>query len=312
MIVATLPSKDGPHEVLLFGTGLIGSAVLAALAPGARVLRTVPYDWTDDTARRRAHPEIVASLSQEARAVSVVWTGGRSGFGSGPEDMARETSLVEEVLDLADATRGRAPASRHAIHLMSSAGGLFEGQTFCDARSTPAPRRPYGEGKLNQECLARARGGEARIHVFRPSSVYGVSPSGRVGLITALIGNALRGATTKIMGRPSTLRDYVHAGDVGRFVARKVMNTGAGADGATGCGTYLLAQGRPAAMSEVIARVEHVLNLRLGLQFDPDPGNARNMSFRSSALPDGWRQIDLATGIALVAQRLRQDHARHA
>ena len=79
-----------------------------------------------------------------------------------------------------------------------------------------------------------------------------------------------------------------------------------------GGGTYLLAQGRPAAMSEVIARVEHVLNVRLSLQFDPAPGNARNMSFRPSALPEGWRQIDLATGIALVAQRLRLEHARHA
>ena len=72
--------------------------------------------------------------------------------------------------------------------MISSAGGLFEGQTFCDARSAPTPQRPYGEGKLNQEQLAWGRKGDAKIHIFRPSSVYGVSPSGRIGLVTALIG----------------------------------------------------------------------------------------------------------------------------
>ena len=182
MIVATLPAEEGPHEVLLFGVGLIGSAVLATLERGARALRTVPYDWTDAASRRRARPEIASCLSPEARTVSVVWTGGRSGFGSDRDDMARETSLLQEVLELADMVRGRAPRARHAIHVMSSAGGLFEGQTFCDAGSTPVPLRPYGEGKLDQERLARAREGEAGVHIFRPSSVYGVSPSGRVRL----------------------------------------------------------------------------------------------------------------------------------
>ena len=222
--------------------------------------------------------------------------------------MAREASLLEEVLDLAEMAGRRAPRARRAVHLVSSAGGLFEGQLFCDAESAPAPLRPYGEGKLRQEALARACGGAARVHVYRPSSVYGASPSGRVGLVTALIGDALRGRTTRIVGRPDTLRDYVHAGDVGRFIARAVM----GAEPGAGCETHLLAQGRPAAMSEVIAHVERVLGLCPSLRFDPAPGNARHMSFRRSALPAGWRQVDLATGIALVAHQLRQDHARRA
>jgi UDP-glucose 4-epimerase len=222
--------------------------------------------------------------------------------------MARETGLLAEVLDLSGALRTRAPDARHAVHLLSSAGGLFEGQTFCDAASLPAPLRPYGAGKLRQEALARALAPGTRVEIYRPSSVYGVSRSGRVGLVTALIGNALRGATTRIVGHAGTLRDYVHAEDVGRFLAARV----AAAEAPGPPAIHLLARGRPAAMTEVIAHVERALDARLRLQFDPAPGNARDMSFRPSALPAGWSQVDLGTGIAQVARRLRQDWAAHA
>ncbi len=309
MIALTLERAGGDHVVLAFGMGLIGSATLRALSPAIRRRRTIPYDWADGTARARARDAIAAQMPPRPAAVSVVWTGGRSGFGSSVSEMDEEAALLQEVLDLADALRRAAPEATHAIHLASSAGGLFEGQRFCDARTEPAPMRPYGEGKLRQEEMTLARGAEAGVHVYRPSSVYGPPRSGRVGLVTALIGNALRGATTRIVGSASTLRDYVHADDVGRFIAGRVM-AGQGPD--PDRSPFLLARGRSATMTEVIAHVEGALDARLRLQFAAMPENARDMSFRPSALPAGWPQIDLATGIARIAGEMRSRWAERA
>lgn len=304
-------AEGGSHVVLLFGSGLIGQSVEQSLHKTTRCESVMmPYSWNDAQARASQKTDIQTQLLQEAAQgavskLSVVWAGGVNGFGSSDADMAVETGLFSEVLEFFFALGQAIPQARRGVHMLSSAGGLFEGKRLCDAQTEPDPQRPYGHAKLEQEQLTRARAGEAACHIYRPSSVYGYANSARTGLITALISNALKGRTSQIFGKADTLRDYVFAGDIGRFVAQKLLEPSE-----TGEATYLLAKGRPATMYEVISTVEQIMQTRLLLQFDPRPSNALDICFLPSALPRGWAQRDLATGIADVAMRLTLAHLR--
>ena len=285
--------------VLLFGLGLIGGAVDRALYLfGRPEMRIFPYDWRDPEERGRHWAAIRDSLPSTGR-IALVWTAGQGGFGSSAAEMAQETALVGELVKRAqELSLSARPVD---FHLMSSAGGLFENQTHCDRNSTPAPLRPYGVGKLHQEQLLRQAAGLDRCRIYRPSSVYGITRSRRVGLITALISNALRGRTTRIFGNPNTLRDYVLVEDIGNYLAQKILKP----DHGPAVETLLLANGRSASIFEVIERIRERTDRPLLLQFDPHPANVSNMSFLPSALPTDWQATSLASGIARIATSLR-------
>ena len=129
--------------------------------------------------------------------------------------------------------------------------------------------------------------------IYRPSSVYGYTPTGRAGLISTLIANQLQGRVSRILGQMTTLRDYVLADDIGQFITRRVHDPKA-PSGDTAC----LALCRPAAISEVIHLVERALGRRLMLEIDARPSNARHMSFLPSASPADWSPTPLPVGIA--------------
>ena len=302
MKVLRVGGDAGPC-VLLFGLGLIGGAVDRALrlrfeAEG----RDFPYDWHDAGLRQAQRADIGAALPDAGR-LALVWTGGQSGFGSTDADMAQETAIVAELIAMAQTLR---QAGRPVdFHMMSSAGGLFESQTHCSEHSIPRPLRPYGTGKLMQEqALAQAAGLDRR-HVYRPSSVYGVTRSKRVGLVTALISNAMQGKTTRIFGNPNTLRDYVLADDIGHYLARRIVDPEPAPDHPPGAMTFLLASGRSASVFEVIERIRERIERPLLLQFDPHPSNVRDMSFLPSALPADWQPTPLASGISRIVTFLR-------
>lgn len=302
MKVLRVGGQAGPY-VLLFGLGLIGGAVDRALrlrfeAEG----RDFPYDWHDAGLRQAQRADIGAALPDAGR-LALVWTGGQSGFGSTDADMAQETAIVAELIAMAQTLR---QAGRPVdFHMMSSAGGLFESQTHCSEHSIPRPLRPYGTGKLMQEqALAQAAGLDRR-HVYRPSSVYGVTRSKRVGLVTALISNAMQGKTTRIFGNPNTLRDYVLADDIGHYLARRIVDPEPAPDHPPGAMTFLLASGRSASVFEVIERIRERIERPLLLQFDPHPSNVRDMSFLPSGLPADWQPTPLASGISRIVTFLR-------
>jgi UDP-glucose 4-epimerase len=288
-------SRDGP-AILLFGLGVVGAAIDRGLRLRFPLRsRDLPYDWQDPSLRQRQREAIAAALPPDQR-LAIVWAAGAGGFGSSSADMAEETRMVTELIDWAQALQ----AGREVdFHLVSSAGGLFEGQTHCTSSSVPNPLRPYGEGKLQQEAHLRKAEFRRRC-IYRPSSVYGVGRSQRLGLVAMLARNALIRNTTRIFGNPNTLRDYVLADDIGAFMARRIVTPG-GTDE-----VMTLASGRSASVREVVELVGAKVMQPMLLQFDPHPANARNMSFLPSSLPSDWRRTSLASGIAKVVDGLRR------
>ncbi|MEM9435432.1 MAG: NAD-dependent epimerase/dehydratase family protein [Pseudomonadota bacterium] len=290
---------------LLFGQGLVGHAVAASLAASApdSQRHSQPYDWYSAAARADIRKDLARHVAAAgARVVSIVWAAGRAGFGATETDMAAEDVAFTEIVAFGQALEET--GCRVALHLVSSAGGLFEGQSHVGLATLPAPQRPYGHAKLAQEAALMASGLEASI--YRLSSVYGYLPGGRLGLISTLMLNALEGRVTPITGHMDTRRDYVLAADTGAFIAGCIMR------GDNGHDPFLLASGQSASIVQILEAVQAALGeVPLDLDLAEAPNNAADMSFDPAALPAGWEPTPLTKGIAQTLMRIRTARAGH-
>jgi len=299
------PDLTGEGQVVaLFGAGLIGSAVARAVMQGG-IGSTIalPFSWKDADRRQddlvSLKETMIGAMAGSIGHVEVVWTAGRAGFAAGWAEVEAELAAFESVSRLCLLLRDAFPVVRHRFHMMSSAGGIFEGQRFVGEHAVPAPHRPYGHLKLEQEQRASRLPAGIVPFIYRPSSVYGLGTfGGRAGLIATLIKNAKQYSPSHIVGRLDTIRDYVLVDDIGKFVAR-CMNKPAERSK-----SFLLASGRPTAMCEVLDIVSRVVGRPLCLKIDTAPSNASHFSYRKSALPDNWIPTDLETGIKQVARQL--------
>jgi UDP-glucose 4-epimerase len=311
MILLDWPAGQSPERVrqiaLFFGVGLIGSAIVTAVQVRVPVRRRdFPFDWSDSAERAKHISSILSAVRDlaaadtrrsEALRVDLIWSAGRGGFGSLPAELASEQRVFLEVVELG---RELCEISECAtFHFLSSAGGLFEGQRNIDANSAPAPLRPYGLAKLQQEEFLAALPQEMRILVYRPTSVYGfASARSRKGLVTTLVQNAIRCQTTRIFGGPDTIRDFLFADDVGAFIADQIASPVGSSK------TMILASGKPTAIPELTAIVQRAVHRQLYFQYESKPSNALIICVRPSALPAGWRSTPLEIGVYRTAARV--------
>jgi UDP-glucose 4-epimerase len=290
---------DRPHFAVLFGLGMIGAEIFRSLRQhGFTVIRRASLDWVGPAARDRQLAELAHDL-EAARAfdalLSVVWSAGATDFSSGREALEAEQEHFAAVLNLVDRLARESTKGAASFHFISSAGGLFEGQRLVSGASKPAPKRPYGALKLQQERELEQHASTLTVRIYRPSSVYGhrVRRNPGKGLINNLLVNAGKGVQTILDAKLLALRDYVYAGDVGRFVADRLVTDAAGC----GCRNYLLATGRPASILEISRLVERVSRKPVLFRLDDSFGNHENMTFHHAALPAGWSPISVDAGI---------------
>jgi nucleoside-diphosphate-sugar epimerase len=289
----------------LFGVGLIGQSIVAAIH------RTRPYTvykfsftWNSEqkqlqeleaVQRHILAPRTDDRISQ----IDMVWAAGIGGFGASEDQITLEVRAFEKVLSFGLKLAYGTTDVRHSFHLLSSAGGLFEGQKHVNHYSRPRPLRPYSHGKIEQERMLLAVSAPMRTMIYRPSSVYGVSSKGsRLGLVNALIQNSVRHRTTNIVGNSQTIRDYVLASDVGQFVADKLRDLNAQSK------IFTLASGKPTSIFEMLYRIEKILGRKLYFAFDKARSNAADTSFSRSVLPEFWCPTDLETGLRQSVRRL--------
>jgi hypothetical protein len=292
--------------VALFGIGLVGGAVLNALHRHNLDLQAdLDLSWGDLGKRSAELDYITQSLSELAaangtiRRIDVVWAAGRAGFSAGREELALETQALEDVIDWTNGLRVGLGNASFGFHMLSSAGGLFEGQRFVDGTSVPRPRRPYGEAKMAQEQLVEELRRDMTAYIYRPSSVYGFSGvGGRAGLLNTLLDNAAKHVPSRIFGGLDTVRDYVLSSDIGKFIVQQINKPGLASE------TFLLASGKPTSVSEMLHIASKVIGRSLYLKLDVQPSNANHITYRMCALPNGWRPTDLETGIRQVARQL--------
>lgn len=308
MLILYKDSIEGASEVkrvvLVFGVGLIGNNIVQKFLRCSYVLKfTANYSWLNGTSRVLQGAQIlehIKSLFNELSAptslgkfsqIDVLWCAGKGGFGMPESDIAVELASFADVLHLAQSIQANCLKCQVRFHMMSSAGGVFEGQRNVDVESAPSIRRPYGLLKLKQEELLSACPNLVQ-YIYRPSSVYGYAGlNRRFGLIPTLLLNANKNKSSVIFGSPDTLRDYVTASDVAEFVVKIVKSNGSASQ------KYILASGKATTLHEVSRRVQLIINKPLFLRYVKNGGNSAHNTYRKSTYPTGWNPTSLELGI---------------
>jgi UDP-glucose 4-epimerase len=303
IILARDDSDLAVRVIAVFGVGLIGSALVDALTSSpAFARREIPVKWTDPLLRGRQLATVEADLctvlrSRRDASLRLVWAAGRAGFASTDPETRPELEAFRAVLDLARSVARKFPAARVSFVLISSAGGVFEGQRSVGARSVPSPTRPYGRLKRSQEELLEGDDGSLVAKIYRLTSVYGyVRPRQRLGVIPTLIRNGIRHQKTHIVGRMDTLRDFAWIEDISTFLARALVDD---VEAATPS-TFVLGSSKPSSLSEIQHIVEATLGRRIYVSYSLAPTNEVDITFAPSALPPGWHSSDLRSNVARV------------
>jgi len=290
----------------VFGVGLIGVHLVRNLYQYQyKKSHTLPFSWLDASQRKKEKTDILYCLRHLLKKVSAtamhdanfpcridfVWSAGKGGFGMRQSDTLPEMDSFSEVMEMANVVLSENPSCQVRFHMLSSAGGLFEGQRNVKSTSQPAPKRPYGFLKLAQEKILRDCDGLIQF-IYRPTSVYGFAGlNHRLGLIPTLLWNGSKNKVSTIFGAPETLRDYLWADDVGAFIARMIASK------ASSSNHFILASGKPSALFEIFNHIEKMLNKRLFCHYIKSGGNAEHNTFSMKTHPVGWNPLDLETGI---------------
>lgn len=299
----------GPQNgIALFGLGLIGSHILKhLLGQGYEPAARLPFDWQDRRERAaetaaiagRVTSLIEAGVIRETKdtpvTTDVVWCAGSGGFGMDEAEADQEFSHFQDVVRLATALENGPAAPLVRFHLISSAGGLFEGQRSVELTTPAAPKRCYSRLKLRQENTLRAVNGLMGF-IYRPSSVYGLSGAGkRRGLIPTLLMNGSRYQVSTIYGTPDTLRDYVPAQDVGRFIAAMLASSLSRPE------TFHLVSGVSRSLADVQKTVEQAINRKLYICYRSDKSNnTADITFSPRSLPANWTPHGIDTTVRIL------------
>ena len=302
MILLTDPTSHSRQDIFaVFGLGLIGSAFVSALKSSASIREErLDFDWGDaeKQAIQAGHlehrlEETVTSAPSAAR-IHVLWSAGRAGLGSSTLETDPELQSFRNVLALMERTALRFPEVPVTFCLMSSAGGLFEGQRQVTKDSLPSPAHPYGFLKLEQEHLLLRSPAPLRKAIYRLTSVYGpLRPGQRRGLIGTLVVNGLRQRVSRIVGFMSTLRDFVCAEDVAEYLIRKLRSdTGVEPDSITFLGSM-----KPFSILEIQKIVEGTLRHKIYLGYSLQASNSEDITFSADVFPSDWHPSDLKSNV---------------
>jgi UDP-glucose 4-epimerase len=279
--------------------GTIGRGIDASF--GSRVESQsidIPSDWTSAAAQSTSLVEVFALLEKRLRtggSLAVIWSAGVAGFGASDSVTVGERDAFRRLLDAVDRFVDARSDCHVSMHLISSAGGIYEGQTMVGLEHAPLARRPYAQLKLDQEADLISRASRVRVEIYRPSSVFGkITADGRQGLIPTLIHNCLLGRVTMLTGRLDTQRDYVSADDVGDYVALRSLQKLP-----VGVTISHLVAARPYTVAEILRMVEFSLRRRVLLSVAPGE-NAAPITFSPKIRPDGFRVETLSIGIRRV------------
>lgn len=297
-----------PAAVALFGAGMIGSAIANSLRQSADLNAVVlPLEWRRNDLFPGQLAAIESRISNELSdrsnstrstgGLQFIWCAGRAGFSATEGEIAGELDRFKQVLQSVERQAECHPGTTTTMVLMSSAGGLFEGQRGVGIDGIPAPRRPYSRLKLQQEKLLLNSPAPLTRKIYRLTSVYGyIRSQQRRGLIPTLIANGLRQRSSQITGFATTMRDYVWIEDVADYVSQALLNEeSAGTDS-----LETLASGKPSSILEIQQIVEQSICRPLYVRYVPDATNGMAITFDASVLPRNWRPNELSTTVRKI------------
>lgn len=299
--------------VVIFGLGLIGHAILKELlssgfgATGDKI----DFAWGDESLQKRQLKDLTKRIAklktiQPTNRIHIVWSAGKAGFGGTREDFEPEMVAFQAILQM---SRKLSESTRDPVsfHLLSSAGGLFEGQRCVNNDTQVKPLRVYGEIKLEQEALVKAEAPKITGLIYRPSSVYGYQGlGGRQGLVVTMLKYGLSGRVIDIFGRADTLRDFILVDDIGVFISNRITMKTIVPD------TFFLASGKPTSMFEMITLMQRMMKRTIYLHYTGESDNTRHISFSPRLLHQDWQPTILQVGLQKTLVKIHKEFSRAA
>jgi len=290
--------------VLIFGVGLIGSAIRSALIQKKLYIEEyVPFSWTN-IENQKLSAKVIETKSFESFIINntdniiAIWSAGKAGFQSSQKEISLEILAFSTVLQIIDNLSNRFPVPKLGFYLISSAGGLFEGQRYIQPDSPLTIKRPYGNLKKIQEEMLYNFNKINEKRIFRLSSVYGnISNKMRMGLIPVLIYNGIMQKVTRIVGHSSTLRDFIWSNDVGKYIANMIMSNRPSSNVAS---TIILSSGKPSSIYEIQQIIEEIIGRKIYISLSLTPTNAEDITYSHSTLPNNWLSSDMKFSIKKI------------
>lgn len=288
--------------VVVIGNGLVGSAIVESIS---RVYPTdsknLPLEWSDIhvfEAQLSSYFKII--IESTPNQIDWLWSAGKSGFYSTIDVTKDEFNIFEIFVKLLKSNKQINSSEIISIfHLVSSAGGLFEGQLDITLKNEPLPLRPYGQLKLMQEELVKSNFVN-NSYIYRLSTVYGARKNNqRKGLISVLIENTLFCRMTVIDGLLDTKRDYVWVEDVASFIRDQVF------DDLKGVVTpYFLVSSKPTTIIEIFNLVKKITNNTVLFRFNSQMSNSSQMIFSRTIMPMNWKPTSLESSIRKIYKQM--------
>lgn len=288
-----LRSSDNDNLIVIIGIGLIGSALVQKLVKYKWLIQgQFKVVWGDPNFFKFNFFELISkNLNQPIGKVNFLWSAGKSGFNSGEAECLMENNHFRSFLESIETIVSKFNFE-FQIHLISSAGALFEGQMGVNSFSVPSPRRPYGFSKLWQEHLLAVKFPRSYT-LYRPSSVYGPVQTGkRVGLISKMVNSIQLNSEISIFGGMSTLRDFIWVDDVAKAIIENFDSSYN-----NGTSVIFLVSAKPTSILEVSNIIFKVTRRRLFYRFESRL-DFSSMSFSNQV--KSMYTISLETGIKLV------------
>jgi hypothetical protein len=307
--IADITVDGHSHVILIFGSGLIGSAISRDLSScSGSVIYPLFIDWNQTQSRQLQNTyhkfaEVISQKRVDSNAepkVHIVWAAGLCGFYSDECQTKKELAIFLDCLERTSNLVVSNLGHRPGFHLASSIGGLFEGQYLVSDKSVPCPIRPYGKLKYSQEKLLSDFSEIILGYVYRLSSVYGfINPQHRKGLISTLIENSVKSKQTLISGSMHTLRDFVWAPNVARFVTTSMLH------GRPSTGPIFLASGKSETVENIKRLIEFSLRRKVYSRYLYTPTNDASICVSQAILPCGWSPSYCTSNIPHVVMNHR-------
>lgn len=284
MRIFRAPNND--RMIIIIGVGLIGSEI-SKLFLKEKIYQVSEFkiDWKNLDFFRNDFQNIYAYLIKEGvNKVDIVWAAGKAGFSSSFEQCESEAQHFFNFVDTV--AYFKRSSFTTIIHFISSAGGLFEGNTWVNANTIPTPKRPYGAFKIKKEEYLKKKlvGG---YKIYRPSSVFGkISKGKRAGLIGVLLENLKQNKETQLFGSQDTLRDFIFVEDVARSIFRVINFTEYFHEN-----TFFLVSGRSASIFEIVYFIKKLSGKKVLFRFIPT-SDSLSMSFSPNLNPFEVRNFE--------------------
>jgi len=289
--------------IVIIGNGFVGSSIFETLIKNYNVdFQSFHLKWSEPVVLLDQLIFFFDLIkTKNPLQIDWIWSAGKAGFYSTEEQTKVEFETFSSVVSLLEDFRCRNNKINSVFHLVSSAGGLYEGQVNVGLNSRPLPLRPYGVLKLEQEEFVRCnfRGDYA---IYRLSTVYGAAKKDqRKGLISVLIENTLNCRMTSIDARFDTIRDFVWVEDIAIFIVNKVL------DKSNKCNNiYHLVSGKPTTIVEIINTIKKITNNTVLYSFIDKSKNNKQMSFSSKIIPVNWHQSSLESVVRKIYQQMQK------